>query len=52
MDCSKVITNAYVFKKNKKYLWTFGSYDESESTFGDRNVFPIGCILSMIKVEV
>ena len=52
MDCSKVITNAYVFKKNKKYLWTFGSYDERESTFGDRNVFPIGCILSMIKVEV
>ena len=32
-------TNAYIFKKDKKYLWTFASYDEE--TFSDRNVFPI-----------
>lgn len=52
MTCSNVITSAYVFKKDKKHLWTFGSYDTSEQSFSDRNVFPIGCIVSMVKIEV
>ena len=45
-------TNAYVFKKDKKYLWTFASYAENEAVFSDRNCFPIGCIVSMTKIEV
>ena len=45
-----MITQAYVFKKDKKYLWTFASYDDE--TFSDRNCFPIGCIKEMKKVEI
>ena len=45
-------TYAYVFKKDKKYLWTFASYDENEAVFSDRNCFPIGCIVSMNKIEI
>jgi len=43
---SVMITHAYVFLKNKKYLWTFGTYE----LFSDRNVFPIGCVLKMEKI--
>ena len=43
-------TYAYIFKKDKKYLWTFASYDEE--TFSDRNVFPIGCIKELKKIEI
>jgi hypothetical protein len=52
MRPATMITQAYVFKKDKKYLWTFASYDENEAVFSDRNVFPKGCILSMKKIEV
>ena len=50
MKPAMMTTNAYVFKKDKKYLWTFASYDENEAVFSDRNCFPIGCIVSMNKV--
>lgn len=52
MKPAMMTTNAYVFKKDKKYLWTFASYDENEAVFSDRNCFPIGCIVSMTKIEV
>jgi hypothetical protein len=38
-----------VFLKDKKRLITFASYDTSQESFSDRNVFPIGCILKMEK---
>ena len=50
MKPATMTTNAYVFEKDKKYLWTFASYDEE--TFSDRNCFPIGCIKEMKKVEI
>ena len=49
---SKMITHGYIFKKDKKYVWTFASYDTTEESFSDRNVFPIGCVLNMEKIEV
>ena len=52
MKPATMITQAYIFKKDKKYLWTFASYDENEAVFSDRNVFPKGCIISMKKIEV
>ena len=52
MICSSVVTNAYVFKKTKKFLWTFGSYDETEQQFSDRNIFPIGTIIDMKKITL
>tara|TARA_B100000029_G_C16931600_1_gene725274 strand:+ start:192 stop:473 length:282 start_codon:yes stop_codon:yes gene_type:complete len=48
---STMITQAYLYKKTKKYVWTFSSYDEKEECFSDRNVFPIGVIKSMTKVK-
>ena len=49
-ECAKMVTQAYVYKKTKKFLWTFSSYDEKEEVFSDRNIFPIGCIISMEKI--
>ena len=51
-ECSKMITFGYIYKKNKKFLWTFASYDEKEAVFSDRNIFPRGCILKMEKLNV
>ena len=31
-------TQAYMFAKNKKHVWTFSSYDE-KAVFSDRNMF-------------
>jgi len=52
MTPAMMTTNGYIFKKDKKYLWTFASYDENEAVFSDRNCFPIGCIVSMNKIEM
>ena len=47
---SVMITHAYLFEKNKKYVWTFGTYEKDDELFSDRNVFPRGCIIKMEKV--
>jgi hypothetical protein len=49
---SIMITQAYVYKKDKKHLWTFSSYDQDDEVFSDRNVFPLGVILKMEKVRL
>ena len=40
---SRMITRAYVFEKDKKYVRTFASYQvkDNEFGFGDRNCYPI-----------
>jgi hypothetical protein len=38
MKPAVMITNAYVFKKDKKQLLTFASYDVNEESFSDRNL--------------
>ena len=43
---------AKLYKKDRKYLWTFNTYDEKEDEFTDRNVFPVGCIKELKKIEV
>ena len=45
-----MLTQAYVYKKTKKFLYTFSSYDIKEECFSDRNIFPIGCIIKMEKI--
>ena len=52
MKPALMTTNAYVFKKDKKHLKTFSSYDENEESFSDRNVFPIGCIKELKRIEI
>jgi hypothetical protein len=47
MKPAVMITNAYVFKKDKKQLLTFASYDVNEESFSDRNVFPIGALKNL-----
>jgi len=51
MQPAKMITQAYVFSKDKKYVRTFASYDENEESFSDRNVFPTGVIKEMKRIE-
>ena len=34
---AKMITNAFIFDKNHKYVWTFASYDTESAVFSDRN---------------
>ena len=48
----KMITQAYVFKKTKKHLITFSSYDTTDEVFSDTNIFPMGCIVSMEKIKL
>ena len=49
---STMITQEYVFKKDRKKLWTFASYEEGDELFSDRNVYPIGCIMKMEKINL
>tara|TARA_S200002703_G_scaffold160014_1_gene176056 strand:- start:1599 stop:1883 length:285 start_codon:yes stop_codon:yes gene_type:complete len=52
MKPATMITHAYVFLKDNKRLITFASYDTSQESFSDRNVFPIGCIVKMEKQNI
>ena len=51
MQPATMITQAYVYKKTKKVLLTFCSYDNDDEVFSDRNAFPIGCVIKMEKIE-
>ena len=37
-ECSKMITHAYIYKRNKKFVWTFASYEDKDVSFSDRNI--------------
>lgn len=52
MECSVIFTFAYVYKKTKTLIRTFSSYDQKDESYSDRNVFPIGCVVSMEKINV
>ena len=49
---SEMITYGYIFKKDRKNVWTFSSYDTTDVSFSDRNVFPLGCIKKMEKMSI
>ena len=49
---SIMVTHAYMFSKDRKYVRTFASYEKDDELFSDRNVFPRGCVLSMKKVTL
>ena len=52
MKPSVMVTNAYLFLKDKKNVLTFASYEDNEELFSDRNVFPKGCIIKMERVNI
>jgi len=47
-----MVTQAYLFSKDHKYVRTFASYEQNEDLFSDRNVFPRKCIIKMEKVTL
>ena len=49
---SVMVTQAYLFSKDKKNVKTFASYEEGDELFSDRNVFPKGCIIKMEKISL
>ena len=46
------ITYAFLFKKDKKTIHTFSTYDNKDEEFSDCNVFPRGVIVSMKKINI
>ncbi len=53
MHVSNCISIGFVYKKTKKYVWIFSSYEISslgEITFGDRTVIPANNIITMEKI--
>jgi len=52
MKPAEMVTYGYIFDKNKKDVKTFASYDSKEECFSDRNVFPIGCIVRLEKINL
>ena len=51
-ECSKMITFGYLYKKTKRFIWTFASYDSKDEAYSDRNVFPRGCITGLQRLNV
>jgi hypothetical protein len=49
---AKMISQAYIFAKDKKHVWTFASYDSEQAVFSDRNVFPKCIITKMEKITI
>ena len=45
-----MISQAYIFAKDKKHVWTFASYDTEQAVFSDRNCFPRSIIKKMEKI--
>jgi len=49
---AKMITQAYVFAKDNKTVWTFASYDSDAAVFSDRNAFPKKIITKMERIKI
>ena len=49
MRCAEMVSEAYIYKKDKKFLYTFSSYQKNDVGFGDRNIIPLGCVKSIEK---
>jgi hypothetical protein len=47
-----MISYGYIFSKDNQYVRTFASYDSKEESFSDRNVYPVGCIKSLQKINI
>jgi len=47
-----MISQAYIFDKDKKHVWTFSSYDSEAAVFSDRNCFPRSIISKMEKIKL
>jgi hypothetical protein len=53
LSVSYCISIGFIFKKTKKYVWIFSSYeinDLGEINFGDRTVIPLSNVITMEKI--
>ena len=53
LSVSHCISIGFIFKKDKKYIWIFSSYeinDLGEINFGDRTVIPLSNVITMEKI--
>lgn len=53
LSVSHCISIGFIFKKDKKYVWIFSSYeinDLGEINFGDRTVIPLSNVITMEKI--
>ena len=47
MECSTCVSDGYLFYSDENKIMTFASYEVEDGeivSYGDRNVYPIGCI--------
>ena len=49
---AEMVSYGYIFSKDNQYLRSFASHDSKEDSFSDRNVYPIGCIKSLEKINI
>ena len=49
MKCAEMVSEAYIYKKDKECLYIFSSYQKNDVGFGDRNIIPLGCVKSLQK---
>ena len=49
---AEMISYGYIFSKDKQCIRTFASYDSKDESFSDRNVYPIGCIKALEKINI
>ena len=47
-----MISQAYIFAKDNKHVWTFASYDSEQAVFSDRNCFPRCIIKKMERITL
>ena len=52
MKCAEMVSEAYIYKKDKNFLYTFSSYQKNDVGFGDRNIIPVGCVQKIEKKVV
>jgi len=52
MECSTCVSEGFLFYKDDTKLMTFSSYESDSDgniiSFGDRNVYPIGCVKEIV----
>ncbi len=48
---AKMITNAFIFDKDRKHVWTFASYDTEAAVLSDRNTLLRSSVTKLEKVE-
>jgi len=51
MEPAMMVSQAYLYSKDKKNLKLFASYDSNDEVFSDRNVIPMGCVVKLEKVQ-